>query len=108
MLKKVVFKSGQGGVVSGGSPLAGGPLRAAKSGIAPFATAGPSRGLVTGVPRAYQGGCTLILLFSILFVFKCLKSCFASFITGVFKKASTPVPSRLRREQEQEGSYLWL
>jgi hypothetical protein len=44
----------------------------AKSGLSLNAIAGPSRGFVMGVPRAYQGGYTLILLYFILVVFKCL------------------------------------
>jgi hypothetical protein len=44
----------------------------AKSGLSLNAIGGPSRVLTIGVPLAYQGGCTLMFIISILIFFKCL------------------------------------
>jgi hypothetical protein len=79
VLKNVVFKVGQGRVFAVGLPLADVPWRRANGVCTPFAAAGPSRGFVTGVPRAYQGGCTLIYVLSILVVFKMFKILFLLF-----------------------------
>jgi hypothetical protein len=64
----------------------------AKSGLSLIAIAGPSRVLFTGVPRAYQGGNTLILILSILFVFNCYTKCY------LVKPITVPVLHRMFTE----------
>jgi hypothetical protein len=52
----VVFNVSQRRVFPPGLPLADGPRQMANNDLSLTALAGPSRVLVTGVPRAYQGG----------------------------------------------------